>query len=401
MTGLSDKQKSKLPDAIQTILERFHHNPQLLMELKRTIIQAAQKIQQQSLNHETFCDTFQSPKTLHNELLRIYGISERELKQAMRKIGFVEVNRMYNDIYYQTLTIAYLVGLEFNDQNLRRMALLLIDIKIWNGRKLRAFPTFCDPDVARYVLNYVLKGNHTLKKIGSVFEYLDRYSIPAVDDKYSKTIPDNLDSYTEGLRKLIETNWSRFSQLFNSIKNAYYKTQKEGKKEIISGTYKNQYGNGEMVEAHEGFSGNIERLVDKIQKNAMMQKQTLINRDAKQLFKDRFNVSDTSIKKINDWFIDDDNQEELKYFYELIFTALKTKNESDICHYEIPVLAAKITGAKKDQELLKAKEIIDHVLLSLLGTRYKTLGVQSLYRMRGLVSYAFMIHAKILLCKKI
>jgi hypothetical protein len=401
MARLTAQQKKKLPPEIRIILERFNHDPQLLMQLKRLLVQAAQKIQQQSINHETFCDTFQVPKTLPNELLKLYGTSEREMKQAMQKIGFVDINRMYNSAYYQTLCLAYLVGLEFDDENIRKMALLLIDIHIWNGRKLKSFPSFCDPDIARYVLNYVLKGNHTLKKVGSVFDYLDRYSIPAVDAKYSKTIPNNLDSYTEGLRKLIETNYSRFTQLFKSIRDAYYKTHKEGKKEIISGTYKSQYGNGEMVETHEGFSGNIERLVDKIQKNSMLKKNTLTSPAAKQIFKVKYNISDASIKKLNDWFTEDDNQDELKYFYELVFTSFKPKNEGDICKFDIPVLAMKITSSKKDPELLKAKEILDHVLISILGTKYNTLGVQSLYSLKGMVAYAFMIHAKTLLCKKL
>jgi hypothetical protein len=359
----------------------------------------AQKIQQQSLNHETFCDTFQSPKTLHNELLRIYGISERELKQAMRKIGFVEVNRMYNDIYYQTLTIAYLVGLEFNDQNLRRMALLLIDIKIWNGRKLRAFPTFCDPDVARYVLNYILQGNHTLKKAGSAFEYIDQYSVPHLDNKYAPSIANNLDSDREGLRKLIETIWSRYEQLFRSIRKAYYNAHKDGKKEIITNKYSQQYGTGEMVESKESFTGNIERLVDKIEKNAMLKRNAIMKPEAQKIIKDKFNVSTSGIQKINSWIEDEDNHEELKYFFELVFNTLKPKTEADICKYDVASLAPKVTSAKKEPNLIKAKEIISHALEEILGEQYKRFGNQSLYRYRLLISYAFIIYAKIMLCK--
>ncbi len=116
--------------------------------------------------------------------------------------------------------------------------------------------------------------------------------------------------------------------------------------------------------------------------------------------KDKFNVSDTGLKKINDWFMDDDNQDELKYFYELAFTHLKPTSENDVCKYDIPVLANKITSAKKDPQLLKAKEILDHVLTDVLGDKFKSLGTQSLYRLRAMVSYSFMINAKILLCKK-
>ncbi len=401
MAKLTSQQTQKLPQTLRVIIQRFEHEPQLFMRLKQLLVMSAQKIQQQSLNHDTFCNTFQIPKALPNELLKLYGVNEREFKQSMQKVGFVDIHRMYNDLYYQTLCVAYLIGLAQDDEAVRKMSLLLIDVRIWNGRKLRSFPSFCDPDTARYVMNYALKGNHTLKKAGSVFDYLDRYSIPAVDGKYAPTIANNLDSHTEGLRKLIETNYSRFNQLFRSVRDAYYRSQKEGRKEVIGGQYQNQYGEGEMVEARESFSGNIERLSDKIQKNAMIKRNVLLSPESKEIFKEKFNVSEASLKKINDWFMDDDNADELKYFYELAFTHLNPNNESDICKYEISILANKITSAKKDKHLLKAKEILDHVLASILGTKFNSLGKQSLYRLRAMVSYAMAINGKLLLCKKL
>ncbi len=397
---LTQKQKQKLPPELRVVIERFNHDPQLYMRLRQLLIGSVQKIQQHSLNHDTFCDAFIRPKALPNELLKLYGMSERELKQAMKKVGF-DLNAMYLSIYYQTLAVAYLIGLDHDAFDVRSSALLLIDISIWNGRKIKYFPKFCDPDVARYVMNYELKGNHTLKKAGSSYEYLVNKSIPEVDAKYSKTIPDNLDSFTEGLRKLIETNHSRFVQLFRSVKNAYYRAKSEGKKEIISGQYKNQYGEGETVEARESFSGNIERLVDKIQKNAMLKRNVLLSADSKKIFKEKFNVSDPALRKINDWFMDEDNEDEIKYFYELAFTYLKPKNESDICQYDIPILANKVTSSKKDKMLLKAKEVVNHTLLSILGTKYQTASTQSLYRARAMIAYAFMVNAKILLCKRV
>ncbi len=401
-TKLTQAQIQKLPQPLRVVLQRFDHDPQLYMKLKQLLVMSAQKIQQQALNHDTFCSTFQIPRALPQELLKLYGMNEREFKQSMEKIGFVPIHRMYNDLYYQTLCVAYLVGLSKGDESVRKMSLLLIDVRLWNGRKIKYFPNFCDPDTARYVLNYELKGNHTLKKAGSVFDYLDKFSIPAVDGKYAPTISDNLDSHTEGLRKLIETNFSRFNQLFKSVGDAYYRAQKAGKKEIISGQYKNQYGEGEMVEARESFSGNIERLTDKILKNAMIKRNVIMRPESKEIFKEKFNVSEASLKKINDWFMDDANEDEIKYFYELVFTNLKPKNEADICQYDIPVLANKITSAKKDKHLLKAKEILDHVLVDVIGSqKFDALGKQSLYRLRAMISYSFMINAKLLLCKKI
>jgi hypothetical protein len=252
-------------------------------------------------------------------------------------------------------------------------------------------------------MSYELRGNHTLKKHGPTpFKFINEFIVPNLEEKYIKTIPDNLDSPTEGLRKIIDTLFSRFSQIFQSVSDAYYRSHKSGKKEIISSQYQNQYADGEMVQARESFTGNVERLVDKILKNALLKRNVILSPQSKEALKTKYKLSDAQIKKINDWVMDEDNHEELKYFYELVFTNMKVRNESDICQFELPILAAKITGAKKDPELLKAKEIIDHVLISLVGdSKFKTMGIQSLYRARAIIAMSLMINAKIQLCKKI
>jgi hypothetical protein len=246
----------------------------------------------------------------------------------------------------------------------------------------------------------VLQGNHTYKKAGSAFEYIDQFSIPHIDVKYSQSIANNLNHEREGLRKIIETIWSRYEQLFRSIRNAYYKTHQEGKKEIISDKYSQQYGNGDMVESKESFSGNIERLVDKIEKNAMLKKKALLKPEAQSILKEKFNVSTSGIEKLNKWIEDEDNHEEIRYFFELVFNNLKPRNESDICKYDVASLAPKVTSAKKDENLLKAKEILDHALSDILGNQYKTFGEQSKYRYKLIIAYALIIYAKSMLCKK-
>ncbi len=399
-TKLTPQQIKKLPPLIQTIVARFEHNPQLYMQLKRLIIETYQMVRQYSLSHDTFCDPFKTPKGLPKVLLNLYGVNEREFKQSLEKVGF-EKNDMYRDIYYQTLAIAYLIGLAKGDKALRQTSLFLIDIRLWNGRKAKRLPNFCDPDIARYVVNYELRKHHTFKKSGSALDYLVNYSVPAVDLKYAQTIADNLDSPKYGLVNLVMANYSRIRQLFSSMADAYYRIHKEGKKEVISGQYANQYGEGEMVEARESFAGNIERLVDKILKNGSLKRRVLLTPDSLKLFKDKWNLAQTSVQKMNDWLFDEDNQEEIKYFYELIFDNMKIKDEGDLCSYEPVALASKITSAKKDPNLLKAKEVIDHMLMSIMGKDYDKKGQQTLYRARAIGALAFIIKAKLLLCKKI
>ncbi len=370
------------------------------MQLKNKMAQEFHSIHQHSMSQDTLCDKFKTPHGISKELLVMFGMNERELKQSMEKIGFVKQHRMYNNIYYQTLAVVYLIGLDKDDELIRKASILLMEIQIWNGRWIRRFPQYCDPDIMRYVINYSLKGNHTLKKSGTAYNYLANFSAPAIDLKYSKTIPSNLDSHTEGLRKLVDTAYSRIAQIFTSVAEHYYRLYKSGTKEIISGQYQNQYGEGDMVEARESFSGNIERIIDKMQKNAMLKRNILTAPASKKILKDKWNMGDAAIKKMNDWFEDDDNEEEIKYFFELVFTKLKPQNETDVCKFEVNKLSELVTGARKDPQLLKAKEILEHMIMAIAGDNYNRVGIQSKYKMRNFASYGFMIYAKTLLCKK-
>ena len=401
MAKLTDVQRKKLPPELQLILERFHHEPRLLMQMKHMLSGASQKVAQHALNHKTFCDRFLIPNALANELLKLYGISEKEMKHHMEKIGFA-INQMYTHQYYQTLCLSYLVGLEFDDHNITKLSMFLIAIRIWNGRKMKAFPRFCDPDVAKYVTNYELQGNHTYLKGGSLpFEFLDRYNVPAMEKAYHDSISNNLDSFTEGLRKLIEAEYNKIVQLFRSMKDAYYRVHKEGKKEVYTNKFGQNYTDGDMVETKESFSGNIERLVDKIEKNAMLKRNVLMKPESVNLIKSKFNVSTEGIKKWNNWIEDEDNSEELRYFYELLFTVIRPNNEGDVCKIDVPQLAKKITSARREPNLLKAKEILEHMMQSVLGPKYKTLGGPSLAWIKLASSYALIIHMKIMLCKTI
>ena len=401
MARLTPKQKQALPPELRVILERFNHDPKLLMSLKNTLLMESKKIQIQSLNHETFCNQFVVPKTsIPRELLRLYGMTQRDLKQALEKIGF-KLNDMYTQVYYQVLIVAYLIGLEYDDKNIRQLSLLLLYVRIWNGRKIKFFKQYCDPDIARYVTNYILKNNSTYKKAGSAFDYIDKKSVPEIDAKYAGIIADNLGDDKAGLIRLITTGYSRFVQLFRIVAQHYYRMHKEGRSEIISGQYKNQYGSGEMVEAKESFSGDVDRLVNKIQMNAMLKPDILMDPRSKKYFKEKWKLSESQLKLFNDWFTEEENQEELKYFYELLFNYLKPRNEGDICKYDVMTLGKTVTSAKKDKQLLKAKEIISHLLISIMGKRYNTLGTQSLHRAKGIASQTFAMYAKLLLCKKL
>lgn len=399
--ALTQHQLEKLPEELQLLVKSFRHDTQLLPKLKYLLVSAGQVISQYSINHQSFCDTFKVPYKIIPVIQKLFNMNTHEIKVQMRKIGFVDIHRQYSHEYYQTLCLCYLIGLDHDDKAIRRMSILLIDIRLWNGVKQKRFPNFCDEDTAKYVLNYVLRDHHTLKKTGSAFKYLDEFSIPAVDDKYKNSIANDLNSFSEGLIKLIVANRNRFAQLFQSISDAYYKTYTEGKKEITTSSFENQYGEGDLIETRETFSNTIEKLVDKIQKNSFLRKNSLEGKDAKEVLKGKFIISDRQIALIDKWIYDEENHEELHHFYELIFNSFKPKNEHDICKYDVEILAKKVSGAKKDPYLIKAKSTLDNVAYSLVGDKVEAIGQPRLYQLKMMISFALIIHAKIMLCRGI
>jgi len=402
MAKLTDKQRDKLIPELKLILERFHHDPQLLAKLKRQLSMAGQKVAQHSINHESFCDRFLIPNQLPSELIKLYGVSEKEMKHFMQKIGFVSFNRMYAQAYYQAFAISYLIGLEFDDINIRKLSIFMTVIKVWNGRKMRIFKRYCDPEIAKYVVNYELQGNHTYLKGGrNNFEFIDRYNVPAFEKTYGapNKIADNLDSFTEGLRKIVEMEHSKIIQLFRSMGKAYYKVYREGKKEVTNDKYGQTYEDGDMVEQKETFSGVVERLVDKIEKNSMLKRNVVMRPEAQEVMKAKSNISSKGIQQLNDWIENEDNSEEVRYFFELLFSTLKPKNESDLCQVDVHVLVTKVTSSKKDPNMVKAKEILDHMLISVLGDKFKSLGSQRIAQLKMIAGYAMIIHMKLMLCK--
>lgn len=380
------------------ILDKFKTDKMAMATLKHYLQIATHKLMQDSMKHDSFCDYFLYPKKIPTLLLKLYGVNERELKEEMIQFHLKDYS-VYDDIYYLTLMLSYLIGLDQDDAELRQYSLTLISVRIWNYYKMRFFPKVCNPEIARYVINYELQGNHTFKKHGTPFGYILKLSVPALEAKYPAEIANNPMDVYAGLKRIISTLRSRYNQLLKGIAEAYYRSHAQGKKEAVGSLQKESFDSGsDMVERTEHFSGIVERVADKVSKNSVLKNKVLSKNPAKDFLYKKFFISNQVIDQIDKWLDDDENEEDLKYFIELVIAGVKPQKEEEICSLNIEVLANRISSARKDENFQKAKELVAGITKNIFE-KSGSLSTQLDYRYRKIVMVSLITYIKILLCK--
>jgi len=397
--------RSKLSPTIIAILDKFKTDKHAYQLLKEGYLKlASHKIMQDSMQHTSFCDYFPISKKLPNLLLKLYGISERELKHEMEQFS-LKGSIVYTKDYYITLCLAYLIGLDNNDEELRQYALLLISVLIWNYYKLRFFPNICDPKISQYVMNYELQGNHSFKNAGSPLNYIMKVTLPALENNYPKEIANDPVHHYAGLKRIITTIRSRYNQLFKNLATNYYKAVESGKSESVHELHSTSYENsGEMIEKKEHFNNIIERLSDKILKNGLLKTKVIQRSPIKDMLYKKFFLSNQVIQKIDQYLDDDQNKEDLKYYIELLLNGLKLRNEEELCSMNMEVLANRITSSRKDEYFDKLKKFNTSIAINVLhapNEDTKHISTQNEYRYSKIMITAILSYIKYLNCKSI
>jgi hypothetical protein len=321
----------------------------------------------------------------------------------MAKINFFPGHRQIGDPFYQVLSLVYAIGLYKNDQSLRLAALILMAARLWNGMIKKFFPIGCDPDIARYVQQYLIQNNSDYKRFGSPFAYITSYLAVRIDKTFSDYVRQDVADPKNGLVKLIKSIQPSLQSLFQgTLSKHYYYAYENGLKETSVATHGNAYDSGgDMVETRETFKNFLDQILDKFEKNMMLSQNLLLQPDVKSALKTKFALSDTAIQKLNEWFNDENNFEDLKMLAEYLLQGLHPKNEEEFCSYDIDTLTTQIGNAKKNPYFLKIKEYRTAIARQLFGSDIEKMNTQTYYRILNIISYALMLYIKKLICKKV
>ena len=352
----------KMPKEIEFVADKILKNKALYDEIKNTLKGILVKINNDSLGHSSFCKSLRTPNGLEKKLLKIFGISDRQMLSAFSEIGFHPDYRMYSDLYYQTLCLVYYIGIRSGDDTLRVFCTALIYVKIFNGRQYKYMPNGCQEEIAQYLIQNVFRSSKTFKKYPNPFIAITRYYAPTLDTKYAPYIEKDAAHPTDGLIKLLTQSWNRMDQVFMGIQKQYYAAHEAGNKITVGTT-----GDAKGTEVDHVGSSAINNMVIKMQKNMVHRAPKLEADDIKYLKGAPYSISNKFLTDSEVFLNDGKTEDDLKNIYELLFTITKVQ-ESNICGLNTINTVTKITSAKGNNiQVTKLKKYID----TLLGRMYK------------------------------
>jgi len=390
-----------LPPKLKAIFERAKQDPEFLNEIISVLKTAVSKMIAHAQEHQSFCDMFIYPTDIAKKLMRIYGISESELKEEISKIGFYQGHRNYSEPFFITLTIAYGIGVYTDNDTLRILALMLIAARYWNSMVKSFFPRGCSHEYAKYAIQYLTKNNSPFKKYQTPLAFFTKYFVINLDNFLPIYLRQDIAHPKTGLIKILTTIQPRIHGYFSdTFQKHYYYAYEKGLKVTSEDAYQSAYDNkNEMVEAKETIQNVIQQILDKFKKNQMLTKDILLKPDVKNYFKRKFNISDKILIKINNYI--NENQEDMEMIAEFIFQGIKPKSEEDLCHLDIEAFMKSVGNAKKNEYFLKFKEYRNQITEHLFGDIKAKLGTQSWYKLQKIVGDALFAYIKVLICKRV
>ncbi len=384
----------KMPEAIEFIADKILEDKVLQKELTKLLQKAVQELYTSSLSHNNFCCTLKTPGHITKILLKKFGISDKQLLDAFQSIGFHPKHKMYSDLYYQTLILLYYVGIRADDDVLRMFSIVLIYVKVFNGRKYKYFPQGCIEDIATHVITTKVRSSSIFKKYPNPFVAISQYFAPTLDDKYKSYVKKDAAHPVNGLIKILSSSWNRMDQTFMGLQGHYYKVWNDSDKKIVN---LQSLEGGEEVEVLD--IPKIEKIINKSMHDLIHKHNKFSPEDIKFLKGSPYMISDMFLKKVQEFLNSGEDDDDIKNALEVILKLLKLQDNGTICNMHIVHSAGKLTGNKsKDNEIEKLKKHIDGLLDLMFPSLRTKASTSSILKLRKIMILVLLLRLKRSIC---
>ena len=286
--------------------------------------------------------------------------------------------KMYSDEFYHILMLLIYYGLKQNKDIFANHALLLMLLKIWNGRK-KDFIQFCDVKTMTYVVTHMVSKKHAVSKYDSPMNLLANYFVPTLLKKYGPMIKRK----PEDTKRLFMQSWSRIRQLFsqNPIRNQqtgkneaqgglaflYYKAKNEGLAVVAPSIRK---GDDDKAPGFDDYGTThirdeiVQSTTDFITQNSNPTYSPVFISTVKKTTHVSSKLLDRLFKAMHSYKYHD-------YIYDiltLILSKLNIIDKEEICKPSFRIdIKQKIISSKNNREAKKIQEILDLFLIELFN----------------------------------
>lgn len=386
---------------------------QIYSEMSKVISQA---YTQTMSSDEGFCFKFTIPMTIVMKFYEKLNLPEKTVSTAFSADwGHPDSARMFSDPYYQILSLILYWGLLNKQDNLTKNALMLILMKLWNGRKHK-YLKFCDKRIMKYVITHMTTNKHMVSKYDTPVTLLKDYFVPTILLKYS---PHVLESPVK-LKRLFEQSHTRIRQLFvfNMRKNIetgkseatggllpmYMKAREQGMQMSTQIVRSDDEDGGEAsFEKHGSISNRDEistTVTDYITMNSNPQYPaaliSMINSSTK--------VSSKVIERILKALHNHKYYDQIHDLITLILSRTNVSERTDICKSDyFANLKKNIISSKNNEETNKIQLILNDILQDLfkniLGFDFHNYSNVSKIQIRNVLIYGLHHNLRKFICK--
>lgn len=408
------KQFAHIKEIISDMKEQLKMDQNLERDVQRILMAAVSQLYHSSLNNtEGYCIKFQLPLSPVNSLYKKFKLTPAAVEVAFRNDwGYPMNTKMYSDAYYQALLLMITLGLQINNKAFVNNSLLLMLIKLWNGRRQEFIP-YCNPSIMRYVTTTMLSGKFHAAKYDTPLALLANYFVPQLLTKYSDIIKtDHIK-----LKYFFSQSYSRIFQLFyqqpkinpisgkkestSGLSALYYKASNEGASSRNSAMMADKES-GEISYDQYGSSSEIDEIVNNVTDFIVLNKQTSYPEG---FIKQINRLTHVSAKVINNLAIDLHNPKYHDYLVDLltlILGRLKIRTKSEICSAQFILdIKKKIISSKNNQDSKRIVSIIDIMLDKLFkdaGLAYSRYSTVQRIQIRAVLIHIIVFNLKKVVC---
>jgi hypothetical protein len=333
---------------------------------------------------ESFCFKFNLPITAVNNLYKVFDLSPLETGIAYKTDWGSTLTAMHNDPYYQILLLLIYYGITEKKENFTKNTLMVLLLKIWNGRKSHFFK-FCDKRIMKYVVSHMLTNRHVLSKYENPVSLLKDYFVPTILEKYTPEIDKDIFK----LKRLFEQCFARVRQIFafNARTNLqtgkpeaqggllplYMKAREEGSYISITNTNNSSEDNTAAGYEEYATTHNRDEIVSKTVDYIVLNKSANYPNSFIDTVNRKTNVSVKIIEKLLSFMHTHTNYEILQNLVVLILSRCNIDTFNDICQGGFSASIQKnVISSKNNEETKNIQRLIDSLLEKFFKEQLRT-----------------------------
>lgn len=192
-------------DVEQSLLTGQNEN-KIFTALTRIVSNAYMQVMS---SDEGYCFKFSIPNSTVNRFYKDLNLDQQKINKAFMRDWGPRLTSMHQDSYYQILLLIVYYGIRHRKRYLTENALMVILMKVWNGRK-HTFIKYCNKTIMNYVVNNMTSRRHEVSKHDNPVNLLKDYFVPTLLKKYESEIDRDI----QKIKRLFEQCYSRVYQIF-------------------------------------------------------------------------------------------------------------------------------------------------------------------------------------------